>query len=124
MSEKVVFRLKRYWLVEGRTVDLSEEIRSGRKRIEYRIASDYWLRRLLKDPIWRNISAGSMPCAANADGLIDLTKFLKVKRAWLIVGMPKNNLPRFEADVTGLFLDLRAAQLQTHFSNVVEKIKS
>lgn len=94
-------------------MDLAEEIRSGRKRIEYRRASDYWLRRLLKDP-------SNIPSAVDKNGLIDLTKCLKVKRAWLIVGLPKNNLPRFEADVTGLFLDPRVRQLQTHFSNVVE----
>ena len=91
--KKVVFHLKRFW--NGR--DLREEIKSGKKRIEYRDASIYWLTRLLKNP--------------------------KPRRAWFVFGYPKNNLPRFEADIISIIPFPFRNQIETHFSNVIEIIK-
>lgn len=125
---KVVFRLKRGWQTEdGRTVDLYEEFRSGRKTIEYRDVSPYWLKRLCDmsmQELW------DMPeyWKAKAEGrLFDLTDRLVVKRVWLTIGMPKNNLPRFEADVIKLMVDthtgkclLMPRKFHIHLANVEE----
>lgn len=114
-------------------VDLSEEIRNGRKTREWREATDYWIRRLTTltplsklnsfTPLdkrfkeWANIPID----VASAEGAgIDWTKFLKVKRAWLVVGFPKYCIPRFEADITHLTLYPSTNQLETEFKGVEE----
>jgi hypothetical protein len=87
-------------------VDLYEEIKAGRKTSEFRDATRHWFKRLCV-PHWIGTEQHQ-----------DHTKFLKVHRAWFVVGYPKKNLPRLEADITGLFLD--AMQLEIKFTNVTE----
>lgn len=128
-ERKVVFRLKRGWQMEdGRTVDLYEEYRSGRKTIEYRDLTDYWLKRLcdltLKEFYDLIEVHEAQPyekfVRVTKRWLVDLTNRLVVKRAWLTVGMPKNNLPRFEADIIKLIANIKGKQLEVYFDNVEE----
>ena len=101
----VVFRLKRLWEVEGRTVNLYEEIKSGRKTSEWRDASPYWLRRLLTNRLTKE----GLKYVLQVRGYNpqELTTLLKVHRAWFTVGYPKGNIPRLEADITALIYHLR-----------------
>lgn len=110
MTNKAIFRLKRNWVIDGKTVDLYEEIKAGRKNIEYRDASPYWLRRLCSKANF----------VVDAEELLDLTQYLRVHRTWFIVGFAKGNVPRLEATITKLLLDSKAGQLQIHFQNVEE----
>ena len=113
-TQKVVFRLKRYWRTNTGFIDLYEAIKNEFKQIEYRDATWYWAVRLLKEPV--KVMA-PLDCYTEIE---DFTEFLKVKRAWFTVGMPKNNLPRLEADITKLEYDPSVKQFRTHFNNVVE----
>lgn len=106
MSAIVVFHLKRIW--EGK--DLWEEIRTGRKTSEWRDATPYWFRRLLR-------SGGLI---INTEEVLDLSKSLKVRRAWFIVGYPKANLPRLEAEITAIFLHGETQQFEVKFSSIKE----
>lgn len=112
MEDKVVFHLKRFWVIKSVEVDLYEEIKVGRKKIEYRDASFYWSKLLLSKPL--------LIFDESVNQVVDLTEFLKVARAWFVVGYPKNSLPRLEADITKLEYDPAAEQFRIHFDNVVE----
>lgn len=41
-------------------------------------------------------------------------------RAWFVVGYPKDNLPRQEADITRIFRRPVTNKIEVHFENVVE----
>jgi len=96
----VVFHLKRFW--EGRAgsayikgLDLYEEIKQGRKTSEWRNTTDYWLNRLFfKKP--------------------------PPRRAWFVVGYPRGNLPRLEADIIGILLHVGEDQIEVKIANVEE----
>jgi len=114
MTDKVVFNLKRCWLMDnGKLVDLYEEIKLGRKTIEYRDCTPFWQNRLLniKDKITRTMMLRYAPA--------DFTQYLKHHKAWFVVGYPKGNLPRLEADITKLILN-DAKQFEVSISNVKE----
>lgn len=128
---KVVFRLKRYWEIEGKTVDLYQEIKSGRKTSEWRDVTDYWIQMLTTLPPLQKINSCStkkmlewanMPLdvAAAEDAGIMLKETLRVKQAWFTVGFPKNSVPRLEADITDLILHPREGQFEIKFTNVRE----
>jgi len=113
LSDTVIFHLKRLWQVDGRTVDLYKEIKDGRKTSEWRDASEYWCRILTGEPM----STFDM----FSGDILDLSGFLEPTWAWFVVGYPKGNLPRLEADITGLFLHRTSCQFETKFGNVSEK---
>lgn len=113
-EKKVIFRLQRNWVVDGKIVDLYKEIKEGRKTIEYRNATFYWGVRLLEEPI------KVFACADAYSELADFTSFLKVKCAWFVVGFPKGSLPRLEANITKLEYDPIGSQFRIHFDNVKE----
>jgi len=123
MKNRVIFRLKRFWEINGKIVDLYEKIKSGEKTSEWRNASRYWFNLLID---YNKMSKSGMiynPDFNNWDTKlrsINLTKYLKVNRAWFTVGFPKNNLPRLEADITGLVYHPSTAQLEIQFTNVIE----
>ncbi len=106
VKERVIFNLKTYWQVAGKTVNLYEEIKAGRKTIEYRDCTRFWITRLCGNHI-------------HVYGPQDLTEYLKVNRAWFVRGYPKDCLPRLEADITGLKCN-DAMQLEIAFANVKE----
>ena len=63
--------------------DLYHDIKTGLKRVEYREAKPYWTDRLFKE---------------DKNGVLRV----KVNRAWFVVGMPKDFLPRLEADIVSV----------------------
>jgi hypothetical protein len=109
MKDIVIFHLKRFW--EGR--DLWEEIVKGKKTSEWRDSTEFWHRRLC-------ISGRSHPYSF--DRYQDFTDVLKVHKAWFVVGYPKNNLPRLEADITRLIYHPMTSQYQVCITNVKERV--
>jgi hypothetical protein len=97
-------------------LDLYAEIKAGRKTSEWRDFSDYWCRILTGMPKERLEST----VALVGD---NLTELLKVKKAWFVVGYPKNNLPRLEADITDLLLSRDSDQFEIRIANVTEVLK-
>jgi len=90
-----------------------EEIKAGRKTSEFRDMIYYWVKRLCENADWK-VDVGPQ----------DLTKLLRVHKAWFVSGYPKGSppFPRLEADITGLFCDSLVMQLEIKFTNVVEKV--
>jgi hypothetical protein len=126
MSDKVIFNLKRFWEIDGKTVNLYEEIKAGRKTSEWRECSYFWDVRLLTDffKVTEYIR-GRIPFPPK-DTTIDLTKFLKKHKAWFVEGYPKNNSPRLEADITKLrywwYTGDNSPQFEIQFNNIKEVI--
>ena len=98
MGDKVVFHSSRSLVVLGKYVAPYESIRCGRKTVEYRPNSRFWRLRL--------IQANPRPT-----------------RAWFMVGYPKGNLPRLEADITKIVRCRPTNQIEIHFKNVKEITK-
>jgi len=115
MSDKIVFILKKVWLRNGMHVNLYQEIKTGKKTVEYRKVSEHWKSRLLNDVRF------PLRVVGTKGALIDLTDKLKARKAWFMVGFKKNCLPRLEARITKLLLDPRAGVFHVHVDNVVEK---
>lgn len=112
MIDRIIFNLKKTWVIDGKVVDLYEEIKSGRKTSEWRDATSFWFSRL---------------CCKQGHSSIftyppSLTNCLKVHKAWFVVGYPKGNVPRLEADIIDLILHSDANQLEIQFTNVKEVI--
>lgn len=103
MSEVVVFHLKRFW--EGH--DLWEDIKTGKKTSEWRKTSSYWLNRLFR---------------TDNQALLNTNYILvpKVQKAWFVIGYPKGNLPRLEADIIEVFYRVNTGQFEIQFRNVKE----
>ena len=95
--DKVIFNLKRYWQIKDETVDLYEEIKAGRKTSEWRIASKHWYSRLLIP-----FEKTAIRYSGDIELFADFTEYLKVHRAWFVVGYPKRSIPRLEADIIAL----------------------
>lgn len=106
MKDVVIFHLKRIW--EGK--NLWEEIKQGRKTSEWRDSTEFWFKRLC-------ISGASHPYSLSPQ---DFTDILKVYKAWFVVGYPKDNLPRLEADIIRLFNHPIDGQFEIVFANVKE----
>jgi len=96
----VIFHLKRLWAGPDGLIDLYEEIKAGRKNSEWREARPYWWSRLFKKADGKNI--------------------LKVKRAWFVIGYPKHNLPRLEADIKRVIFHVFQGYFEIQFENVIE----
>ena len=114
MTDRVIFNLKRHWEIDGMIVDLYDEIKSGRKTNEWRNATSFWCTRLIE----RGSTSPYFPWAVPHD----ISHGLKVHKAWFVIGYPKDNLPRLEADITGLIYhpELKSSQLEIKFANVRE----
>lgn len=106
MDDIVIFHLNRVW--NGK--DLWEEIKHGRKTSEWRDVCKYWLKRLIT----------RAELQINGTEPEYLAKFLKVHRAWFVVGYPKGNLPRLEVDITELIHHPSSSELEIKFANVKE----
>lgn len=98
-------------------VNLHDQIKNGEKTCEWRDATPYWLHLLTVLP-----SSFYLPAGSDVDAGVDLTKHLKVKKAWITFGYPKNSLPRFEIDLTHLTLFPATKQFKLDFVNVKEKM--
>lgn len=118
----MMFRLQRHWpMPDGKTVDLWEEITSGRKTIEYRDATAYWWKRLFGVDLNDKFSVSLRALAKNLkqDQYVYSKNNLKIpKHATFTIGMPKNNLPRIEADVDFVVYYWETDQLGTGIKNI------
>ena len=117
MSNLVVFHLAKYFPPRSmqpydmaHPETLYERIRSGEKKSEWRDATPYWFKRLC--------FRGTIVAAAEKP--MNITGNLKVKKAWFVQGYPKGNLPRLEANITGLVYHSVTQQLEIQFANVME----
>jgi len=95
--DKVIFNLKRFWQFKDEIVNLYEETKAGKKTSEWRIASKYWYSRLLNP-----FDKTTIRYSGDIDLFADFTEYLKVHRAWFVVGYPKRSIPRLEADIIAL----------------------
>lgn len=104
MKDYVIFNLKRMWEINGKTVDLWEEIKSGRKTSEWRFATNRWINKLMGhvDLTYLFFPKDLVQEASDNQTAIDLTKHLMVHKAWFVIGYPKNSEPRLEATITKL----------------------
>jgi len=96
MDKKVFFHLSRRLRILGKDFDPYESIRCGRKTVEYRSNSRFWRLHLIQ---------------------------AKPTKAWFVVGYPKDNLPRLEADITRIVRRHSTNQIEVHFEHVVEITK-
>jgi len=74
---------------------LYEQIKRGVKTSEYRQVTERWQSMLFGDAL----RVDREPLREIA---CELTKFLRVKKAWFVTGYPKGSLPRLEADIVGI----------------------
>ena len=117
----MMFRLKQFWEVDGKTVNLWDEIVSCRKTIEYRESNKYWWRRLLGAEVdgWWAKNIHSEARRQQRDIFFDAATYEKVpKKAIFTVGFPKNNVPRIETDVSYVVYFHDSEQLGVAFRNV------
>ncbi len=108
----VIFAIPRRWPPDAPAEeqrDLYEEIKTGKKTVEYRDATPYWAKRLL---IHKRVPPTKYRHSFKHQ--------LKVKRAWFTVGFPKGSVPRLEADITDLIYDSDTEQFEIHIANVKE----
>ncbi len=106
---RIIFRLKNRWInPDGTCTYLYRDILEGRKTSEFRDCIPYWENRLYK----KKMTVDTLHLAP------------KVDRAWFIVGFPKGNVPRIEADITNILIhndaDGFASQYEIRFTNVEE----
>jgi hypothetical protein len=92
--------------------DLYQEIKTGKKTVEYRDAVPFWASRLL--------TSKNVPTAKYRSSYKNQ---LKVHRAWFTIGYPKGSVPRLEADITDLIYDPDTKQFEIHIANVEEVTK-
>jgi hypothetical protein len=123
--DKIIFNLKTLWDVDGKIVNLYDEIKAGRKTSEWRDAKHYWFIRLLKHMSNVDIISIFPPQEEVPDEgiVIDITKFLRYKTAWFVRGYPKGNTPRLEATISGIKYWIhknQIAQFEIQFKDVVE----
>jgi len=108
------FVLKRYLEGFEEYGDLYEAIKSGRKKVEYRDATDHWVKRLLT-PTGR----GWLYTSRNNGKGFEFTKdLLKHNKAVFVVGYTK--YPKLVADITKIVYLHDTNQLETHLENVKE----
>jgi hypothetical protein len=98
---------------------LYDQIKSGKKTVEYREVTRPWLRLLCNDAFWRVYNERIL---AASPLFKDLTEFLRVHRARFVYKYPKDSVPRLEADITGLSYDPVYTRLQIHVANVREVV--
>jgi ribosomal protein S3 len=118
MKDITIFNLKRFWHIDGTKLDLYEDIKAGRKTSEWRSASPYWLRKLLTNRLTKEGLKYVLQTRGHTPQ--ELTTLLKVHKAWFVIGYPKGNVPRLEADITALIYHRESGQLEIKITNVKE----
>ena len=133
--DRVIFHLRKHFnqeeinLFPTSAKRLSQEsifshLLYGYKDTEYRDGTKYWFKRLTKylDPDQTNFDL-FFPRWGGDKGskhVADLTGSLVVHKAWFVEGYPKNNLPRLEAKITGLWYSTMSKKLGIVVSGIVE----
>lgn len=67
------------------------------------LAKSYWILRLCRPLTPEEVNV-LMSKVKVHNAVVNMTQFLKVKRAWLVESYPKGLLPRLEADIKGIYL--------------------
>lgn len=125
---RIIFNLKTLMPIDGQNgpiINLYDEIKAGRKTSEWREVTSHWVSRLIKNPelVENLFSQETRERALKMNMPLELTKFTKVTTAWFVRGYPKGNLPRLEANITGLYLwqdKASKGRFQITFENVKE----
>ncbi len=122
VERKIIFNLKRNWEVDGVIVDLYQQIKDGIKTSEWRYTrrEDGRLTRYTKLLVTER---GRDHILKPGGGRINLFEYIRTNRAWFVVGYPKDNLPRLEADIVGLVYHSDTDQLEIKVSNVEEVLR-
>jgi len=107
------FVLKRFLKGFEEYGDLYEAIKSGRKTVEYRDATDHWKTRLLTPKTIELLDSDK-----RGINLVFRYDMLKHAKAVFVVGYTKH--PKLVADITKIVYDHEAKQLQIHIINVKE----
>ncbi len=109
------FVLKRYMPGFEHNGDLYEAIKSGRKKIEYRDATDHWKVRLLSDKgkMFKDFYKGRT--------MIFRGDQMKHDKAVFVVGYTK--YPRLTADITKIVYNCDSDKFETHLENVREELE-
>jgi len=107
------FVLKRYLEGFEEYGDLYEAIKSGRKTVEYRDATDHWAIRLLTP------EGNSLLKELRGMGYIEFNKeYLKHDKAVFVVGYTKH--PKLVVDITKVVYLYDTNQFEIHLTNVKE----
>ena len=106
------FVLKRYLKGFEEYGDLYEAIKSGRKTVEYRDATDHWKVRLLspKGIMFKDFYKGR--------SMIFEGDLIKHDKAVFVVGYTKH--PKLVADITKIVYNYDTDKFETHIENVKE----
>ena len=107
------FVLKRYLEGFEEYGDLYEAIKSGRKTVEYRDATEHWKSRLLTPKAIKLLEADE-----RGINLVFREDLLKHDKAVFVVGYTK--YPKLVADITKIVYLHNTNQLETHLENVKE----
>jgi len=105
----------------GFMVNLYEEIKARRKTSEWRNATDYWISMLFRKP-WHIQDIMYSEAIKGLNKPCDLTNELKLRKASLVIGYPKENKPHLEADITQTLYHPSSKQFEIQVTNVVEKL--
>jgi hypothetical protein len=117
MKDTVIFHLARYSppgttpssrIAHSDTV--YERIRRGEKTSEWRDFNPYWQKRLLLCYDLKALSRKPIECTGD----------LRVHKAWFVQGYPKGNMPRIEAQITGLIYHPAWHQFEIQFKRTRE----
>lgn len=93
-----------------REFTIYEQFKQKLKTSEYRFAS----------PRNAHLLLGDNAKVVNPNVPSDLTKLLRVKKARLVTGYPKDSLPRLEGDITSLHYWPKEQMFQIGLDNLVE----
>ena len=95
--------------------DLYEAIKSGRKKVEYRDATDHWKTRLLTPKAIKILESDE-----RGINLVFREDLLKHSKAVFVVGYTK--FPKLVADITKIVYLHDTNQFETHLENVKENL--
>ena len=141
MTDKVVFHLARDFgspslrkFVKPSnypdSLTIYELYKQGFKDTEFRYLKkgfdDYWLRRLIRPLTGRELRGLPLDLAAAELTAVNMSRFLKVHKAWLVEGYPKGALlPRLEGNILKLLLypQRNFPHIAVKLSNLKEIIK-
>jgi hypothetical protein len=117
----MMFRLKKYWFIDGVQCNLWNEIVSGRKTEEFREATPYWWKRLLGhdyNSFWSQATIADAQ-KRHMNFVLNVFEYSFIpKVATFTVGYPRNNLPRIEAEIKYVKYLWATNQLAVGIANV------
>jgi len=100
-------------------LDLYEAIKTGKKKVEYRTASDYWARRLLNK---KGIEQYLRFKPYKAGGVIRFT-YYEIKHHTAIFRVGYTKTPTLHVDINSIIWNLSEGQFEIYIENVVEVVE-